>query len=768
MKGFVVYPTYEVFENHAEVHLYGRAETGESFLSIHKFRPYFYVKKEDIEKSQKIIKADFEDSEFKNFADEPVCRVVFNVPKEMSSAKRELLDSGIVCYEADVRYAYRFLIDNGIKGCLELEGDYEKGKSVDRVYRDAKIKSSDYVPSLKLLSIDIETDMKGKEIFCISLYSDEISTVLIRSDETHDGAESFADERLLLEAFKDKILSLDPDVIIGWNLIDFDFKIIKDKMEYYKIPFVLGRNDWECKLDISTNFFQTSKARFPGRVVLDGIDLMKVSLISLPDYKLNTAAKEVLGKEKLITGDDRGDEIIKLFNENKKELIAYNLEDSKLVYEIFEKLNLMGLTIQRSKLTGMQLDRVSASIASFDSLYLKELRNRGIVAPNVAGDEYGERIKGGYVRESTPGIYDNILVFDFKSLYPSVIRTFNIDPVSYVPLKDIGNGEGLIEAPNGAHFKNTDGILPLLIERLWKERDQAKKKKDMISSNAIKITMNSMFGVLANPNCRFYNRDVANAITHFGQFLIKLCGEKIEELGHEIIYGDTDSLFIKINGIEYNDCSSKGKEIEKYINEFYKAYIKKNYDRESALELEFEKVYKKFFMPTVRGSSAGAKKRYAGIIEKDGKDEIKFVGLEVVRSDWTDLAKKFQYELIEHVFYGRPVEKYIKDFVEKLKSGDMDDLLVYRKSIRKEVSEYTKTTPPHIKAARKLGRESVGKISYVMTTDGPEPIEKIESKFDYDHYIEKQVKPIADSVLVFLKKKFEDVLEGKQKNLFDF
>jgi DNA polymerase-2 len=174
-------------------------------------------------------------------------------------------------------------------------------------------------------------------------------------------------------------------------------------------------------------------------------------------------------------------------------------------------------------------------------------------------------------------------------------------------------------------------------------------------------------------------------------------------------------------------------------------------------------------MPKVRGSDVGAKKRYAGIIEENGKEETVFVGLEVVRRDWTDVAKKFQTEILDQIFHDQPITNYVKKFVEDLRNGKMDDLLVYKKAIRKGVAEYTKTTPPHIKAARKLGRELPGIIEYVMTINGPEPIEKKTSKIDYEHYIEKQIKPIADSIFVFSGESFEDIIsKHKQMSLGDW
>ena len=783
MKGFIVYPSYKVIDEKAYVYLYGRLENNESFVAIQFNRPYLYIKQKDREKAEEFVEKnnaefDFEATKLKNFDDEPVTKIILDNPRDVPKVKTGFLSHNIQCYEADIRFAYRYLIDHDLKGSIEIEGNYDKGRegeneefNVDRVYRDAKIKPSDQFPKLKTLSIDIETDRKGENLYSISLYTGDFTNVLIVKEKKYKNAESVRDERQLLERFKEIVLELDPDIILGWNVVDFDLNILKNKFNHYRIPFRLGREDSECSINLSDSFFIDSSARFPGRMVLDGISLMKTSFIKLQNYKLGTAAWEFLGEKKLFTSDNRTEEIENAYKNNPQKLVDYNLKDAKLAFDVVKASGALELTIKRSMLTRMQLDRVKASIASLDSLYLKELQKKGYVAPTANPEERGERIKGGFVRDSKPGIYENIIVLDFKSLYPSIIRTFNIDPLSFVEKSDIKKFKKseLIEAPNKAYFKNKEGILPQIIQSLWKQRDAAKKKRDKLGSNAIKILMNSMFGVLANPTCRFYSIDMANAITHFGQFLIKLAADKIEEKGHEVIYGDTDSLFVNANENSYTKTKKLGSEIQEHINHFFEKHVRENYKRKNFMELEFEKVYKKFLLPHVRGSDVGAKKRYVGIIEKDGKDVMDFVGLEFVRSDWTDISKKFQLELLDRIFHEKDVGSYISKFIASLRAGKHDDLLVYRKSIRKPVSAYIKTTPPHIKAARKIGRDKTGTIEYLMTLDGPEAIEAIKHKIDYQHYIEKQLKPIADSVLIFFDSKFEDFSEKqKQKNLFDY
>jgi DNA polymerase-2 len=155
--------------------------------------------------------------------------------------------------------------------------------------------------------------------------------------------------------------------------------------------------------------------------------------------------------------------------------------------------------------------------------------------------------------------------------------------------------EKLIEAPNGGHFKNQAGLLPLIIENLWKQRDAAKKQNDPLASQAIKILMNSFFGVLANPTCRFYSLEMANSITHFGQFLNKLTASKIREKGYEVIYGDTDSIFFNADTDDVKKAEKIGYELQDYINDFYKKYVKENYKGNHIWNLNLTRLFKKFF-----------------------------------------------------------------------------------------------------------------------------------------------------------------------------
>jgi DNA polymerase-2 len=412
----------------------------------------------------------------------------------------------------------------------------------------------------------------------------------------------------------------------------------------------------------------------------------------------------------------------------------------------------------------MTPDRVAASIASFDFLYLSELEGRGIVAPTVRSDDSRVHAaqQGGHVLEPSTGLHTNVWVFDFKSLYPSIIRTFNIDPLSYEsdPLPE----DDAIHTPGGA-FRREPAILPRMLDELFPRREAAKRAGDDVAANAIKILMNSFYGVLGTPACRFFNPALANSITGTGRELLLWSKHWFESAGFQVLYGDTDSLFVLSAIIDPQVALDKGRALAAELNGELERYIAERWRVASKLELKFEKLYVKLFLPRARHSTRGASKRYAGL--PYGQENVQFVGMEVVRRDWTALAKQVQRELYLRLFTGEPVEVYLAEVVAQVRSGKLDDSLVYRKNLRKGAEDYTATTPPHVVAARKSTQPLGRLIAYVITTAGPEPIDNIEHPLDREHYVVKQVKPVAEPVLATLGLEFEQVI-GDRKQLAFF
>lgn len=759
-RGFVLTPTYRLAAGRPQVHLYGVLESGEPALVVDtRLRPYCFVRADDAARAGPVLAAArVEASDLVTFAGEPVLRVEVAAPADVPALRRRLADAGVRALEADVRFAYRYLIDRGIRGAFHVDGPFERRPGVGRVYRDPTIGPADFEPRLRLLAFDVETSPDGETLYAIAAAGTGGERVWIVSPRPVAGAEAVPDARTLLVRFLAHVRAADPDALTGWSVVEFDLTLLQRHARRVGLRLALGRTDEEVDIQRDPSFTREPRATLAGRVVLDGLALVRSSYIRLDDYRLETAARTLLGKGKLLAGADRAGEIEAAYRNDPAGLAAYNLEDARLVLEILERTKLVELTVRRSLMTGMQLDRVSAQIAAIDSLYLRELRARGRVAPSVdvAGAATAE-ITGGLVLDSTPGLYRHILVFDFASLYPSLIRTFNIDPLTHAPAP----GPDDLRSPSGAAFRRAEGILPALVARLSHERAAARRAGDAIASQATKILMNSLFGVLGSPASRLFSPTVANAITRAGQWVIRRAAEAVARRGHRVIYGDTDSLFVEAGASDDAGARALGTRLRDDVEREVADAVAREFGCTSHLVLAFQKVYTRFFMPEVRRAATGSKKRYAGLV--DGALEV--VGLEAVRRDWSPVARRFQRELLERVLRDEPVAAFVPAFVADLRAGRFDEELAYRKAVRKAVADYVRTTPPHVKAARKAGLATRGLVRYVMTKAGPEPVGRTTAPLDYEHYVTQQLRPLADAVLRFVPGPDFDDLTGARKQL---
>ena len=709
------------------------------------------------------IKFERKSGNLKSFSHDEVDTIYLNSYKDLNAIKPYCEVNGIRTYELDILPTERFLMERFINGTFELQGDTHNINGI-LTYINPQIRAAKSRVELSLISLDIETGVNG-DLYSVAMSyefaNERKNIVLMLSD--HDGEHSkelyyFSTEEKLLLAFIKTFNEWDPDLMIGWHVVGFDLKFLERKLEQYKIPFTIGRGQSKISIDErkGVGFFANMK----GRVVLDGPPVLRGAFYQFKNFKLETVASSVLKTGKDIASDGgKVEEIERRFKEDKVSLAKYNILDCTLVTDIFKKLNIIELLVNRVQISGLLLDRLNVSTAAFDHHFLPLLHRKGYIAPNRIDITRDEASTGGLVLEPIAGLHANVAVFDFKSLYPSIIKSFCIDP--YSNIKDDVN---TITTPKGFTFSKSEHILPGIISKLLGQREMAKFEGDAPLSQAIKILMNSFYGVMGSSRCRFYHADLPSAITTTGHWILNSAINFFENRGHEIVYGDTDSIFIKLTETHLRQkdyCDELAKEVDIFLQKL----LHDEFGISSFLECEFEKLYDKIFFSMSRGSDVAAKKRYAGF--KD--HEIEFKGMESVRSDWTQLAKNFQQQLYQKFFQNEELEVFIKDFIKELEDGLYDEDLVYTKRLSKAPEEYTKNIPVHVKAALKInhtGPYRLKEVSYVLTPSGPEPIQSNPSQFDYKHYIEKQIKPIANDVLLTLDKSFDSIYVGKQLELF--
>ena len=712
----------------------------------------------------------------KDFQQRPVLGVYCQQHRQLIDLDKRLRRAGVTVYEADVRPPERYLMERFITAPVLFTGTPDS----NGLLLDAQIKPcSEYRPRLKLASLDIETNAFG-ELYSIALEGcGQRNVYMLGRPPELPPAVDFALEYCasrgqLLERLNQWMAQHDPDAIIGWNVVQFDLRVLHEHARSLAIPLLLGRDgsemQWREHGSANGHFF----ADAAGRLIIDGIEALRSATWSFPSFSLENVAQTLLGEGKDIsTPYQRMDEINRMFREDKPALARYNLRDCELVTRVFAKTDILSFLLERATVTGLPADRSGGSVAAFEHLYMPLMHRRGFVAPNL-GDNPPQASPGGFVMESQPGLYESVLVLDYKSLYPSIIRSFLIDPVGLIEGLRQPDDAHSVPGFRGARFSRSEHCLPAIVERVWQNREAAKREHNAPLSQALKIIMNAFYGVLGSSGCRFFDTRLASSITLRGHEIMARTRALIEAEGYRVIYGDTDSTFVWLQRPHDEAAAAQiGRRLVAKVNAWWAEHLQTEYGLSSALELQYETHYRRFLMPTIRGAEEGSKKRYAGMVTRaDGSHEMVYKGLETVRSDWSPLAQQFQRELYERIFLNQPYQDYVRDYVARTLNGELDALLVYRKRLRRALSDYERNVPPHVRAARladeynaahgrPLQYQRGGWISYVITTAGPQPLEARSAAIDYDHYLSRQLQPVADAILPFVDDDFATLIGGQ-------
>jgi len=759
-----------------EITLWGAGVLGRRVrILVNDFRPLFFCPR-SVPEGETGAAAERKRLPMRSLDSLDVDCLYFNTHGQMQQTARRLRSAGYPVFESDVNPLARYLMERMVSGSMRAEGTPKDAGAFINL-TNPRLRGGAFIPELRVLSIciDIDTEENIRRIACVEESHERVfainnnNSMDIRDDVSNNiisnnsiagnnnstdirdnvsnnitgnnnkncGETRFCkDERQVLTDFLAHIRERDPDIIIGWRVVDFVLRIIQDRCGKLGVRFEPGREagcrvaaserrrSWRGSVSSKTVW----SARVPGRVVMDVPTMLRAYHHSPDDYQLDfsdclACAKRVLG--------------------------------------VFNEAEILQNAVERSRRSGQTLDTTGGSVASFDYLYLPRLHRAGFVAGDTADiAPPTQALPGGYVIEPAPGLYENVLVFDFKSLYPSIIMTFMIDPLGFrAPDTD------RIPTPVGTSFSKTRSILPEIIRELMAARAAAVEQKNPYLSQAIKLMMNSFAGVLGSTGCRFFSEDVSPSITRTGQYILKTSVGHIEKsCGHKVIYGDTDSIFVHLGAGMEEQADALGRSISKETGEWLRGHLMERFGAVSALELKYECHFHRFFLPSLRGGdiSQGTKKHYCGASTgKDGSMELTFRGMESARSDWTDLAKEFQRELFIKFFSDQPLEDYVIATAERLQRGDYDQKLVYRKRVRKALDAYTANIPPHVQAAKLLDAP-VRLIKYYITKNGPQPVEKLTAPLDYEHYIDSQLRPIADSILEWTGTDFDRLVSGQQ------
>lgn len=755
MKGLLLDVDYETRDDRAVIRLFLKGAEG-SFVALDDFTPYFYVHgaADDSQRISEEIKragggaVKSVEAVDKRLFGKPirVFRVEVGHPHDVPNIRDAVRDAPGVdgIYEHDILFVRRYLIDRGISPLtmLEIEGEEKNGEIVAKKITPAP---GEFLPSVMAFDIETYNPSGGPigqdgPIIMISLASSTgLKKVLTwkRPKADFDYVEVLDDEKAILLRFSEIVNSDDPDILVGYNTDNFDFPYIASRQKKLDINLPLGRDGTDIRMNSNR---PRSEARLKGRVHIDLYPIIRRS-VKLNSYVLENVVFEILGikKEKL-----SAELLWKYWEEGGEDLskvLKYSMEDAETTLDLSEKF--LPFYFELSRLVGQSLHSVSRMTAGqlVEWLLMKEASRNGEVIPNrPAGAEFVKRREesyaGGYVKEPKKGISEDIAVFDFRSLYPSIIVTHNIDPSTLVR-------GGKSEVPGTDYsFSRAKAFIPEiikdLIDRRMAVKSAAKAEKNLVKKaildgeqDALKILANSFYGYMGYSRARWYKNECAESVAALARMYIQSVMKVAEEkFGFEVIYGDTDSLFVVSPG-------KKGK-----IPEFLE-HVNKTLP--GILELEYEGFYKRGIFVT--------KKRYA-LISDDGKMTIK--GLEFVRRDWAPLARTTQKEVLEILLKEASPEKayeVVRKVIDNVKERkvSIDDVTLYTQ-LTKSIASY-KNKGPHVVAAKKLlkkGRDARPgmRIGYVIVkgtkliSERAEPAEFVSIE-DYDptYYIENQILP---------------------------
>ena len=821
LSGFLVHAYADLRRD--RLYLTGRLTDGRSFAAMEsRWRPSFHIPQDALPRCAAVLaglRYTVEPPSLEPFSGNgSLVRLRFPRYRDRSAALNALEADGVPSPDGDQKPPDLFLAEREIRGPLEIQGPSRPGRFVDMVFPDPTIRPPEslalntpagYAP-LRIASIDIETDTRSGAVRAVgAVYTGAgimgngeplagggveerrscVRVVLPGKDAlSPQGRVVFhPDERSMLTAFFEDLQAADPDVLTGWNFLDFDFPVLAKRCGSLGIPFALGRGGDEAKFfaggggsgavsrDDAGAFYpggsrRSSAALVPGRQVIDALRIVRSGprggdLGGSSDFSLEAVSQRVLGEGKLVrsAGTDKIAELDRLYQEDPGVFGNYCYRDAELVPRILQRTGLFQLTMERAALTGVSLDKAWTSVVSFERVYGMELRGKGI-APDPRLDREISGASGGTVLDPLPGFFHNVAVFDFRSLYPTIIRTFNVDPLSHARVPASSPAE-IITAPNGAVFSRTPGVLPALISRYFAARRKALDAGDDTAAHVYKILMNSFYGVLGTRACRYARTELAGAITSFARMWLLTSRDWFAGQGRRVLYGDTDSLFVETglpDSAGYEDFAALCGNLAGKLNRFLAERILKEYRLESFLEMRFEKAYRRFLIPPLRGIhekgqavARGRAKGYGGfLLREDGTACVEVKGMEAVRSDVTPLARRLQLELLELAFSGAGEDalgRKVSLILKELRSGKLDGELVYRKRLSRPPETYTASTPPQVKAARALGwKGRRGTVEFVWTVNGPEPASLPHARFDYDHYTDSQVLPVARSIAAAL------------------
>ncbi|MFH1787406.1 MAG: DNA-directed DNA polymerase [archaeon] len=693
----------------------------------------------------------------------------------------------------DLGYATHYIIEKKLEplNWYEIEGkllnnsnefggidttlDVDFCVKVNSISKLKKLKS--FIP--KILAYDLETDelkIGQGEILMISLVSDNFKKVITwkKSQNPPEYTEFVKDEKELIEKFIYYIKQISPDFLVGYFSDGFDLPYLKARAEKHKIKLNLGIDNSQPKFSRGVNL----TGRINGIIHIDILRFIRTAYsqyMKSETLTLNEVSKEFLGDTKKDFKIEHSSKI----KENWNKYYEYNLHDSVLTYQLFEKFwpDLLSFTkvikepvfdTSRYGLSKYVESYILHNLEKFNEIPEKRPTHEDIKLRRQ------EKVTGAFVLEPKPGLYENIAIFDFTSMHTSIIISMNISKSTLLdkPSKD----SFFIKTDKGEfYFSKKAGVFPSLFKEIFEERKKYKaeykknpNKITLARSNAFKLLSASAHGYIGFFGARYYSLESSASILSYVRKFNQETIQKVKDAGYEVIFSDTDSVgFLMKNKSE--------EDIKKFLKEL-------NTELPGVMELELEGFFKRGLWVTTRAGIAGAKKKYALL---DQNKKLKIRGFETVRRDWCKLARNLQNKIIDQILKSGNEKKsleYLKKIIKQIKNREINkDDLIIRTQLKKSLSEY-KAISPHVIAARKMREQKIpieqgGLIEYFIAESSSNKKlvrEKVKlphenDPYNIEYYLEKQILPAVENIFQIFNINIKEVIEGKkQMTLRDF
>ncbi|WP_335999558.1 DNA-directed DNA polymerase [Halorientalis halophila] len=718
------------------IHVFGRTpEDNERIhVEVYEFRPYFYAPTDsltDADLQRSTItgwEEEDEDGEpYESIRGERLTKIFGQTPRDVGQMRDEFDH-----FEADILFPNRLLIDkditSGVRVPVRREAD---GEPIRVPHEEIEAVDADAEPRVNTFDIEVD-DRHGfpedgeQTIVCLTShdsYDDEYVTWLYDSPAGIDPPEAlaayepieddfeadvrvFEEEEAMLDSFVTYVEETDPDLLTGWNFDDFDAPYFLDRLEELQGP----HHDYDLSIERLSRVDEVWRNNWQGpnikgRVVFDLLyAYQRTKFTELDSYRLDAVGEQELGVGKERYPGDIGD----LWEDDPERLLEYNLRDVELCVELNDQQEIIPFWQEVASFVGCKLEDATTPGDAVDMYVLHKLHGN-LVLPSK-GQHDAEDYEGGAVFDPITGVREMVTVLDLKSLYPMCMVTINASPETKVD-PDTFEGD-TFRAPNGQHFrKEPDGVIREMVDELLTEREEKKSLRNDHDPDsreyeqfdrqqaAVKVIMNSLYGVLGWDRFRLYDKEMGAAVTATGREVIDYTDDVAGRMDKEVVYGDTDSVMIELGGeVSREEAIEQSFELEEQINDAYDEFAEEelHVDLEAGedhrFQIEFEKLYRRFFQ-------AGKKKRYAGhIVWKEGKDvdDIDITGFEYQRSDIAPITKVVQKEVIDLIVTGADVEEikeYVHDVIEDFEAGNVSlDEVAIPGGIGKKLDNYDTDT----------------------------------------------------------------------------